>query len=180
MMLLERLCAYPRDPDPRVAACNMISLVVAWNQPTYPLYLAWFVGGDARVACITFLSTPIFLAVPWVARRHPLAGRALLPLAGIGNGMLSHWAFGPASGVDWFLLPCAIIAGLAFRRTEWRIALALVALTVFAFAAIRGLDLSPLARFTSAEYERFYHLNCYSVAILCALIGWNFRKAYRT
>jgi hypothetical protein len=175
MTLLERLRAYPSDPDPRVAACNRIALLVAWNQPTYPLYLHWFVGGDAWVACITFLSTPVFLAVPWVARRRPLAGRALLPLAGIGNGMLSHWAFGTASGVDWFLLPCALIAALAFRRREWRIMLALIALTAVAFVAMRLLDPVPLGRFTPTDYVRFFRLNGYSVAILCALIGWNFR-----
>lgn len=178
-MLHERLRAYPGNPDERIAACNMIAMVVAWSQPTYPLYLHWFVGGDAWVACITFLSTPVFLAVPFVSRRHPLAGRALLPVAGIGNSVLSHWAFGAASGVDWFLLPCAIIPVLAFRRSEWRVAVTLVALAAIAFVAVLLSNLPPLGNLTATEYRRLFHLNAYSVAILCALIGWNFRKAVR-
>jgi len=179
MTPFQRLRAYPANPDARVAACNMIALIVAWNQPTYPLYLRWVVGGDAWVACITFLSTPVFLAVPWVARRHPLAGRALLPLAGIGNGILSRWAFGAASGVNWFLLPCAIIAVLAFRRSEWRTMIGLVALTALGFATMRFVDPLPLGHFTPADYARFFRLNAYSVAILCAVIGWNFRATFR-
>ena len=149
-MLHERLRAYPGNPDERIAACNMIAMVVAWSQPTYPLYLHWFVGGDAWVACITFLSTPVFLAVPFVSRRHPLAGRALLPVAGIGNSVLSHWAFGAASGVDWFLLPCAIIPVLAFRRSEWRVAVTLVALAAIVFVAPAAFE--PAA---AREFDRY-------------------------
>lgn len=60
--------AYAHHPDPRVAAANVISLLVASNQPFYPLYLFWLVSADISAAWFTFLSTPFFLAVPVVAR----------------------------------------------------------------------------------------------------------------
>src|SRR5215217_933957 len=88
---------YISHPDPRVAAANVIALLVASNQPFYPLYLFWLVSEDITPAWFTFLSTPFFLAVPEVARRSSVAGRALLPLAGIGNSVLSAWLFGVPS-----------------------------------------------------------------------------------
>src|SRR5690606_30140012 len=54
--------AYAHHPDPRVAAANMTSLLVASNQPFYPLYLFWLVSADVTAAWFTFLSTPFFLA----------------------------------------------------------------------------------------------------------------------
>lgn len=89
--------AYAYHCDPRVAAANVISLLVASNQPFYPLYIFWLVSSDITAAWFTFLSTPFFVAVPAVARWNDAAGRALLPLTGIGNTMLSAWLFGTAS-----------------------------------------------------------------------------------
>ena len=60
--------AYAHHPDPRVAAANVISLLVASNQPFYPLYLFWLVSADITAAWFTFLSTPFFLAVPALAQ----------------------------------------------------------------------------------------------------------------
>jgi hypothetical protein len=171
MSFLARLRAYPAHPDERVAACNVIALVVAGNQPFYPFYVFWFVGGDARVACWTFLSTPFFLAVPWIARKNALAGRALLVLAGIGNTLVSAKAFGTASGVELFLMPCAMIAGLAFRQSERAFGLAGIGLALVAFLLLHDRYGAPLGAFDTVEYARFLRLNAYSVATLAAFIA---------
>ena len=36
--------AYTAHPDPRVASCNSIALLVASNQPFYPLYVYFSVS----------------------------------------------------------------------------------------------------------------------------------------
>lgn len=176
MTLLRRIGDYAAHPDPLTAACNRIALIVAWNQPFYPLYLWWIVGGDWWVSVWTFLSTPFFAGVPIVARRNALAGRALLPLAGIANGMLSIKAFGEASGVALFLIPCALIALLAFRRPEQMVAVALSGAT-----AVAGLTLghygAPLGHFDAGQYARLWRLNGTSVAALSAVILWSLIRA---
>jgi hypothetical protein len=176
MTRLERLRAYPAHADPRAAACNMIALVVAWNQPLYPLYVRWLVGGDAWATCWTFLSTPFFLAVPFVARRNALAGRALLPLAGVANTVLSAKAFGLASGVAWFLVPCGLIALLAFRPREWRVTLALGVVLSATALVLPHLGL-PLGAFTFDQYRAFARLNGWSVLALSVVVLWSLGRA---
>ena len=119
MTFSQRAAAYAAHPDPTVAACNRIALLVASSQPTYPLYLYWLVGGPWWLACWTFLSTPVFGLVPWAARRNALAGPALLVLAGFGNGLIAAKALGAGSGVELFLVPEALIALLALGRSRW-------------------------------------------------------------
>ncbi|MFP5454672.1 MAG: hypothetical protein ACLGHK_04145 [Alphaproteobacteria bacterium] len=167
--LFGRLRSYAAHPDPRAESCNWIALAVASNQPIYPLYLLWAVGGDWWVSVWTFLSTPFFLAVPAVARRNAAAGRAMLPLVGIGNGVISAKAFGVASGVELFLIACALIGLLAFRGGERR-------WTIGIWAAAAGAALlhdhygAPFGRFDASQYADFFRLNAYSVAALCGLV----------
>jgi hypothetical protein len=167
--LLGRLRSYAAHPDPRAESCNWIALAVASNQPIYPLYLLWAVGGDWWVSVWTFLSTPFFLAVPAVARRHAAAGRALLPLAGIGNGVVSAKAFGVGSGVELFLIACALIGLLAFRGRERRWTIGIWAMAAAA-ALLHDHYGMPFGRFDAAQYADFFRLNAYSVAALCGLV----------
>ncbi len=178
MTLADRLGAYAAHPDPLTAACNRISLLVASSQPLYPLYVCWIVGGDWWVAFWTFLSTPLFTAVPALSRRNPLAGRMLLPLAGIANGILSAKAFGTASAVEWFLLPCALISAFALRDAP-KAMVTLLALTTGA-ALLHARYGAPLGHFTPDEYAHFRRLNLYSVAVLSIAILWTFIRARRT
>ena len=178
MRFVTRLRAYAHHDDPQTAACNSIALLVASSQPLYPLYVNWLVGGDWQVACLTWLSTPFFLAVPWLARRSSLAGRALLPLAGIANGILATKAFGEASGVELFLLPCLMIAGMAFRKDERLAILGLIASTTAAFLVLHGRYGAALGRFDAAQYASFLRFNSYSVATLCAFTAYRFGNAF--
>ena len=174
--LVQAIRAYAANPDPLVAAGNAVALLVAVNQPFYPLYVAWLVG-DAWPALFTFLSTPFFLAVPAVARRNPLAGRALLPLAGFANTVLSAKAFGAASGVEVFLAPCLVLAGLLFRPGERRIAFALMAVGLAAFA-LHARYGAPWHLYSAEEYAAFVRLNAISAGGLLAFIGLTFSGAF--
>lgn len=171
-----RLADYAAHPEPLTESCNWISLIVTWNQPFYPLYLWWIVGGDWWVACWTFLSTPFFATVPFVARRQSLAGRAMLPLTGIANGILSAMAFGEASAVELFLIPCALIALLAFRRHQWRSSALLLSATILA-ALLHGHYGPPFGNFDPEQYAHFQRLNAGSVAALSVVILWSLSRA---
>lgn len=173
---LRRLAAYAAHPDPATHACNRIALLVASNQPFYPLYLWWVVGGDWPVACLTFLSTPFFAGVPFAARRSARRGRALLVLAGVANGMLNAKAFGTASGVELFLIPCGLIALLGFDRTERRTQ-SLLLLAVAIAALVHGHYGAPLGRFDAPQYARFFRLNAISVIALSGAIVWLLSRA---
>ena len=170
------LNAFAAHPDPLAAGANRIALVVAGNQPFYPLYLWWLVGGDWPISLLTWLSTPCFALVPTVSRRDARAGKALLVSAGIGNGMVSARAFGAASTVEVFLVPCALIALLAFRARQWR--WSAVLLTAVAGAA--GLHRcygTPLGHFSAAAYGHFTRLNAGSAIALSALVCWVLGRA---
>lgn len=190
-----RLAEYAKHPDPAVAACNRIALLVATSQPTYPLYLWWLVGGPWWLACWTFLSTPFFASVPWVARRHGLvgessfglAGPALLVLAGFGNGLLATKALGAGSGVELFLIPEALIALLALggpgrsRRSRW-LATALVAGALVTLALGRRLG-PAFGAFTAEQTAQMARINAGSVAVLTLVVLWSlgplaFARAY--
>lgn len=162
---------YFHHPDPLVRTANMIALVVVFNQPFYPLYLYWSVSPNFEAAYWTFLSTPFFLAVPMVSRMDAMAGRALLPVAGIGNTMLSAKAFGDASGVELFLLPIVLIAFVVFRPKERLHSFALAGLSLAVYMVMHGGYGEPFHRFTAEEYTSFVRLNATSVGMLTALVG---------
>jgi hypothetical protein len=168
---------YTMHPDPLVAAGNLIAVVVAWNQPFYPLYLYFLVGKDIGVSFFTFLSTPFFIAVPAVARRHSLAGRALLPLTGMANTVMCAKLFGEASGVELFLAPCIMIAAMLFRRSERLVMLALVASGLLAYVGLHGRYGAPYHLYSGEQYARLFSLNALSVGTLTAFVGLAFANA---
>ncbi|TPN81854.1 hypothetical protein FJ987_19510 [Mesorhizobium sp. CU2] len=167
-----RVSAYAAHDDPLTSAANWIALVVAWNQPFYPLYLWAAVGADKIApSFLTFFSTPFFLAVPAIAKRHPLAARILLPLTGIANGIVSTKAFGVGSGVEIFLLPCALIGAALFRPSERAIGLVVIALGAAAYLIPARFFGQPLAAYTAADNSAMVGLNAVSAATLVVFIG---------
>jgi hypothetical protein len=176
--IFRALGAYAHSDDPLTAATNLIALCVVGNQPFYPLYVWWAVGDDGWVSFLTFLSTPFFLAIPAISRRSPFAARALLPIVGIANTLLSAKVFGAPSGVELFLCPCAMIAGMSLRASERKTLLAIVGFALVTFAlGRRGLG-APLHEFSGEEYARFLSLNAWSVAGLTVFVALQFSGAY--
>ena len=163
--------AYFAHDDPLVATANLVALVVLWNQPFYPLYVYWSVGPEIAPTFYTLLSTPFFLAVPAVGRANGRAGRALLPLAGIGNTVLSARVFGVDSGVEIFLLPCMLLGFVLFRPSERTIAIAIAAVGLLAFTVLHGRYGAPVHLYSAEEYVGFLKMNALSAGTLTAFIG---------
>lgn len=173
--VMAALKAYAHHPDPRVATANFFALLVASNQPFYPLYVYWTVGPEIGPTAWTFLSTPFFLAVPALSRWNTLVGRAMLPLAGIANTLLSAKVFGVASGVEIFLVPCAVLALLIFRPHErWIAAFPLVGVCFLAYFVLHGAYGAPFHLYSEAQYAALLRLNMMSAGGLTAFTALSF------
>ena len=88
---------------------------------------------------VTLLSTPLFVAVPTVARRHSVAGPGISQLRE-SQTLLCVKLFSVASAVELSLFPCILLAAISFRPAE-RVVAAFVLLTPF--IAYLGLDYRP-------------------------------------
>jgi hypothetical protein len=163
---------YVAADDPRVAAANLVALVLAWNTPFYPLYLFGAAGAAmSKGAWLTLCVFPLFLAVPAITRWNDTWGRVLLVSAGTGNTLFCTWLLGEASGTSLFLLPCITLAALSFRRSEGRLLFPLLALPMVTGLALSGrYPFSPFACADAACSEIVW-LNAVSVAILLAFLG---------
>lgn len=169
--------AYAAHPDPLTALANTVALIVASNQPFYPLYLYWAVSPTVWPAYASFLSTPAFLAVPALARRSALLGRSALLIAGLGNTLVCRIMFGRDSGVDVFLFPCLVLALLLFRRSERLFAFGFAAAALAIHLLPEAALPAPPHRYGPAEYAAFAQLNFLSAATLTALIALLFANA---
>jgi hypothetical protein len=167
-----RLRQYIAANDPRVATANLVALVLAWNTPFYPLYLLGAGGSGMRPGVwLTLCSFPVFVVVPLVTRRHALAGRALLVLAGTANTVFCTWVLGEASGTQLFLLPCIMLAGLLFRRDEPSALFGFLLLPILCGVALSGrLPVSPFVC-PGTACGAIVSLNAVSVAVLTAFFG---------
>lgn len=166
--------AYAAHPDPLVGTANKVSLIVASNQPFYPLYLYWLIGDKIEPSYFTFFSTPFFLAVPALSRLDTRAGRALLPLTGIANTVLCAKLFGVQSAVEVFLIPCAVLALLIFRPPERWLAYLLAGLTFLVFLVLHSRYGQPVYLYSNDEYRALISLNAMSAAALTALTALMF------
>lgn len=169
--VLARLRDYLAHSDPRAALANTVALVVASNQPFYPLYVYWAVSPTIWPTYASFLSTPFFLAVPWLMRRSTLLGRATLLFAGIGNTLVCAIALGRSSGVDVFLIPCLVLALLLFRRSERWLGFAFAALVAVVYLAPDGIIGTPGHLYAANEYAALQRLNFISAASLTGLVA---------
>lgn len=168
---LTRFRDYKDNPDPAARIANTVALVVAGNLPFYPLYLHAIVGRAGWPAWIMLVTLPFFAAVPAVARRHSLAGRVMLPVVGVANSVLAVKLIGTATGVELFLLPCALVATLLFRATERLAMAAALACPCLAYFVLDKAVGAPLREFAADDYRSVIAMNAFSVACLLAMIG---------
>ena len=160
--------------DPLVAAAGLLGLILASNQPFYPLYV-WLLTGEGAVrASVVLAALPLFAAVPWVARRWSVVGRAMLPVVGIVNTVVTVVALGAEAGVAILLVPCAALAAMLFRERERLVMLGIVALAVAAWWLVDGwlVDGLPGGHFSADGYAALRRMNAISAIALCGLIGW--------
>jgi len=176
--LMERYNRYAGHADPRTAVANTVALLVASNQPFYPLYLYWAVSPTIWPAFATFLSTPLFLAVPALSRRASRLGRAGLMVAGIGNTLLCRFMFGASSGVDAFLMPCIVLSILLFRRRERWLGFAFAAVCYAIYLLPDAWLGAPFHLYGPDEIAAFQRLNFLSAAGLTAVVALMFANAF--
>jgi len=166
------LRAYMASNDPHVSAANTIAMVLAWNQPYFPLYLWWFVGRDAWVGIPDAFSGFLFFAVPAIARRSGMLGRVALIVFSVANVVFCSMMVGEAAGVQLLLLPCGMLAAMLFGWRERFLMLPMAALPLVAWLLTRGrLDIPPV-RFPPAAYESLFTLNAVSAGALMVFFGW--------
>src|ERR1700684_3216667 len=100
-------------------------MVIAWNQPYYPLYLWWIVGRDAWVGIPDAFSGLLFFLIPAIARRWPLLGRVALVALSVANVVFCSMMLGEAAGVQLLYLPCGMLAAMLFTWRERFVMLAM-------------------------------------------------------
>lgn len=165
-----RLERYADDADPLTRVSNRLALILAANQPIYPFYVFWLTGALDPLLALTFVSTPFFVASPWVTKRFPAAGRLYFPVVGALNTFFCAYLFGSASGVELFLAPCLVIAALSCRAAE-RVALGIFVATLLAgFLFLHQRFATPIG--DPAQFQTLLPLNTYSAAVLTAMAAW--------
>jgi hypothetical protein len=170
--MLRWLRAYMASDDPRVSASNTIAMVLAWNQPYYPLYLWWIVGRDAWIGIPDAFSGLLFFAIPAIASRSALLGRVALVVFSVANVVFVSLMLGAAAGVQLLYLPCGMLAAILFGWRERFVMLAMTALPLVVWLLTRGrLDIPPI-RFSAEAYASLFTLNAVSSGLLMVFFGW--------
>ncbi|MBN8892278.1 MAG: hypothetical protein ABS99_00295 [Acetobacteraceae bacterium SCN 69-10] len=154
--------------DPLMRAANVVALMLATNQPTYPLYLWLAVGEGWWHAWIVLPSVPFFAAVPLLGRRRPLLGRLLLAAVSIANVVASSLALGSQAGLSVLLLPCAALGAMLFRARERWAMLGIVGASMVAWLALAD---RPGSLFEPAQYAAIARLNALSGLALVGFLG---------
>ncbi len=176
---LDRLRRYVGHPDPLAEASNNVALLVGTHLPFWPLYVLWSAGVQSQPASLlTMTMAPAFCLVPLLTRRNALAGRVALVLVGIVNTVLTCWVLGADNGSQLFLLPCATLAAISFRRAErgWMVVLSLLPIAVW--YGLRLGMLPSLLHLDGAAKESLLTLNSISVVVLITAYGWLLGTTY--
>ena len=167
--------------DPLTAAMNSVAVVLASNTPFYPIYLYVVLGRDATPAVLlTLASLPFWCAVPMLARTSGVSARVLLTVISVVNTMWCTVILGFDAGIPLFLIPCIMLATLGFHRSERGLVLGLTALTFLAYGVLRYAPVGPLLHLDAAQNWTLVTLNGFSVACLCAFLGFCFAGARPT
>jgi cellulose synthase/poly-beta-1,6-N-acetylglucosamine synthase-like glycosyltransferase len=171
------LARYLAHPDPLATAGNLVALVVGSNQPLYPLTLYWATGADVSGTFICFLSAPVFLAVPFVARRSSLGGRVMLVVLGAVDTFISIKSYGAAGGTELYLGPCILLSTMLFRWRERWLAFGLTAAILAGLFILHGRYGASYLAWSDRDYATMVDLNIVYVAILAAFIGLSVGRA---
>ncbi len=165
--------ALARHPDPLVEASNWVAILVGTHLPFWPLYVWWSAGRQAfPSALLTMAFTPVFMAIPLLARRNGLWGRVATPLAGNVNTVFTVWVLGMTSGTTVFLAPCAALAAFSFRRRERWLMLALTTLPLVVYYVLQRDPPVPLHRYDAESARSLFWLNVISVSVIASAFGW--------
>jgi hypothetical protein len=171
---------YAAHPDPLAEAGNWFAITIGTHLPFWPLYVWWSAGRQAfPTALLTMALAPVFLAIPPLSRRSGLLGRIAMPVAGVANTVWTVWLLGTASGTELFLMPCAAVAALLFRRGERWLMVVLTLLPLAVWYGLRDHAPPPLHHYDAGAASRLFTLNAISIGVLICLFGWFQVDIYR-
>ncbi|MDM9629031.1 hypothetical protein QTL95_24345 [Rhizobium sp. S152] len=166
--------------DPITQATVTVAWVIVLNKPFYPVYIWYLVGDGVSASLGTLLLAPLFLTIPFVARRSSLSARIALPLIGAVDTLFETKLFGSASGTELYFAACIMLVGLSFRADEkwWQRGMAVLVFAVFVFS--RKFIGAPLHIWTALEFGTLFNLNAFAVASLLAFIALRYAGIPRT
>lgn len=172
--------ATPAKPDALTAASATIAWTILGNKPFYPLYVWWLIDKDAAIVSLwTLVATPLFAAVPWLARRNGRAARLTLVLAGIADTAFASLMLGAGTGGVYFFFPCLMLAALCFRVSEPWSSRAIAVLAFVAFAALAKFGGGGVHAWTGEQAKTLDSLNLYCAIALSAFIALRFSTVAR-
>ena len=176
MNLVAWLRGYIEHPDGPAAAASFVAVIVALNGPFYPLYVVALIGAAGWGSVATLAASPLFLAVPWIARKSSLAARLALPLIGVAQSVWSTKLLGADSYVQLFCIPCIVLSALAFGPGERRYALLLIGAAIVPLVMPRSAYGTALIPLTPMEAAALARMNVVCVAMTTALVTLQIRR----
>lgn len=162
----------PRALDPLTSAAMSVSTVIALNKPIYPLYVWWLAPDALKASFWTAASFPIWVALPFLARRNPYAARVALVAVGAIDTAAIGMVLGDGTGAWLFLFAALMLAAMSFEAAEvWTRRIAISAVFVL-FALVYGRFPVGLAgAFSPESVATLFKLNAFGAAALLAFIG---------
>jgi hypothetical protein len=157
--------------DPLTQATVTVAWVIFLNKPFYPLYVWYLVGNGVAASLGTLIAAPLFLAIPFLARRAPLSARIALPLVGAVDTLFATKLFGQASGTALFFGACIMLVALSFRADEKWLQRGMAALVFAIFVLSHNFIGLPLHDWSAADLAILLDLNIFAVACLMAFIA---------
>jgi hypothetical protein len=167
------------EPSPQASACAKTAWIIAVNKPVFPLYVWYFTGSGLWAASVTAITLPLYVGLALLLRSNLTTLRLGTPLLGLCDTVLAVKLFGAASGAELFFFPCLMLATLAAEAGETRTSRALVATIFLVAIALHGHYGAPLHLWSADALERLREVNIFSVASLCAFLGWTFAERLR-
>jgi hypothetical protein len=92
-----------------------------------------------------------------------------MPMAGIANTIWTVWILGISSGSELFLMRCAAVAALLFRRSERWLMIVLTLLPLAVWYVLRDHATAPLHHHGADAADRLFALNAISIGVLICL-----------
>ena len=166
-------------PSAQASASATTAWLLAVNKPIYPAYVWFFAGSGFWAASLTAYSLPLFVGLALLLRSQPKVLRYGVPLVGLCDTVLAVKLFGAASEAELFFFPCLMLATLAPEAGEIGASRALVATICLVAAALHGHYGPPLHVWDADALDRLREINIFSVACLCAFLGWTFAERLR-
>ncbi len=167
-----------RALDPLTSAAMSVSTVIALNKPIYPLYV-WWLAPDALTASFwTAVSFPIWVALPFLARRNPYAARVALVAVGAIDTAAIGVALGDGTGAWLFLFAALMLAAMSFEAAEvWTRRIAVAGVFVLFGLTFGRFPVGLAGTFSADSVATLFKLNAFGAAALLAFIGLRYPSA---